>query len=133
MRAVREAFSSGMTQAEIGREIGRSQPEVSRLLHFHGTGPRAMALRKHRKEVEHIMRQAGGRHLRVFGSVGTGTDHDGSDIDLLFTPTKPMSLMTQVRLQFALQDIVGFPVDLIPDTLLKPHMKERILAEAVPL
>jgi hypothetical protein len=71
-------------QAEIARRIGRSQPEVSRLLHFHGTSPRAMALRRNRDVVRRLVRDAGGRNVRVFGSVATGTDHDGSDIDLLF-------------------------------------------------
>ena len=34
--AVRQASAGGMTQQQIAAQIGRSQPEVSRLLRFHG-------------------------------------------------------------------------------------------------
>lgn len=44
--AVREAPREGLTQTEIARLIGRSQPEVSRLLRFHGRGPLAQRLRR---------------------------------------------------------------------------------------
>lgn len=47
--AVREASAASQSQAEIARKIGRSQPEVSRLLHFHGTAPLARRLRTHRQ------------------------------------------------------------------------------------
>ncbi len=36
VRAVREAAREGLTQKQIAQLIGRSQPEVSRLLRFNG-------------------------------------------------------------------------------------------------
>jgi predicted nucleotidyltransferase len=133
VQAVRAAAARGMTQAEIGRKIGRSQPEVSRLLHFHGTSPRAMALRRHRHAVRRLIREAGGRNLRVFGSVATGTDRDGSDIDLLFTMGEPLSLLALGRLESRITDVVGVPVDLVPDSALRPELRDRAIAAAVPL
>jgi len=133
VRAVREAAASGMTQSEIAREIGRSQPEVSRLLHFHGTSPRAVALRRHRDEVRRLVRQAGGRNVRVFGSVATGEEHGGSDVDLLFTMGKPLSLMALSRLERQISETVNMSVDLVPDSDIRPDLRERILGEAVPL
>lgn len=133
VRAVREAAASGMTQAEIAREIGRSQPEVSRLLHFQGISPRAVALRRHRNEVRHLVRQAGGSAVRVFGSIATGEDHEGSDVDLLFTMGKPLSLMALSRLERQISEAVGMSVDLVPDSGIRPDLRERILGEAVPL
>jgi uncharacterized protein len=133
VRAVRAAAARGMTQAEIAREIGRSQPEVSRLLRFHETSPRAMALRRHRDEVRRLVRDAGGSNLRVFGSVATGTDRDDSDIDLLFTMGQPLSLLALGRLESRITDLVGVAVDLVPDTALRPELRDRVLAEAVPL
>jgi predicted nucleotidyltransferase len=122
-----------MTQAEIAEEIGRSQPEVSRLLRFHGTSPRARALRRHRSDVRRLVKEAGGTNVRVFGSVATGTDHDGSDIDLLFTMERPLSLLALGRLERQIADLVELPVDLVPDSALRPELRDRVLAEAVPL
>lgn len=70
--AVRKASRDGMSQKEIARQIGRSQPEVSRLLRFHGTTPLARRLRSARHEVIETVKAVGGSNVRVFGSVATG-------------------------------------------------------------
>nr|WP_300146337.1 nucleotidyltransferase domain-containing protein [Propionicimonas sp.] len=133
VRAVRQAAAGGMTQAEIAAEIGRSQPEVSRLLHFHGTTPQARRLRKHTSEIRRIIASAGGGNVRVFGSVAKGQDHEGSDIDLLFTMGTPLSLMQLGALEQQLSDVLDTEVDLVPDNVLRPEFRDRALAEAVPL
>lgn len=133
IRAVRQAAAAGKTQAQIAAEIGRSQPEVSRLLHFHGTSPLGRRLRKHAAEVRRLVSEAGGRNVRVFGSVATGEDREGSDIDLLFTMTSPLSLMQLGILEHAVSQVVECPVDLVPDTVLRPEFRERVVAEAVAL
>ena len=126
--AVREASRDGLSQKEIARLIGRSQPEVSRLLRFHGTTPLARQLRTARREVIKTVKAAGGSNVRVFGSVATGQEHEGSDIDLLFHMDQPLGLM-----DLELGTILHADVDLVPDTNIRPAMRERILSEAVPL
>ncbi len=79
------------------------------------------------------MKKGGGRDVRVFGSVATESDGPDSDIDLLFTPTRAFSLMSLGRLENEISGILGAPVDLVPDTALMPHLKDRVLKEAVPL
>lgn len=133
VRAVRQASASGMTQAQIAAAIGRSQPEVSRLLHFHGTSPAGRTLRQHRGQVTRLVKAAGGSNVRVFGSVATGFDHADSDIDLLFTVDVPMSLMQLGHLEQQISALLGLPVDLLPDSALRPAVRARVLAEAVPL
>lgn len=133
VRAVRLAAADGMTQAEIAAEIGRSQPEVSRLLHFHGTTPLARRLRTHTSRIRRIITDSGGSNVRVFGSVATGQDRDGSDVDLLFTMGTPLSLMQLGALEQQLSDLLGAPVDLVPDRALRPEFRDRALAEAVAL
>ena len=133
VRAVRQAAASGMTQTQISAEIGRSQPEVSRLLHFHGTSPLARRLRTHAGDIRRVIAAAGGKHVRVFGSVATGQDHDGSDIDLLFTMGTPLSLMQLGALEQQLSKVLDAPVDLVPDAVLRPESRDRALAEAVAL
>jgi predicted nucleotidyltransferase len=130
---IRAAARAGLTQTQIAREIGRSQPEVNRLLRFHGTSPRAMALRRAAPEVSDLVRAAGGANVRVFGSVATGKDTDESDIDLLFTLVGPMSLMQLSTLERHLAELLGVDVDLVPDSSLRPRIRDRILSEAVPL
>ncbi len=133
VRAVRRAASGGMTQVEIAIEIGRSQPEVSRLLHFHGNTPTARRLRAHAGEIRRVLKDAGGSHVRVFGSVATGEDHEGSDVDLLFRMDTPLSLMELESLQRQVSDLLGVAVDLVPETSLRPELRERVLSEAVAL
>ncbi len=122
-----------MSQKEIARQIGRSQPEVSRLLRFHGTTPLAKQLRTARREVIETVKAAGGSNVRVFGSVATGQEHEGSDIDLLFRMDQPLGLMDLAGLEIELGTILHADVDLVPDTNIRPTMRERILSEAVPL
>ena len=131
--AVREASRNGLSQKEIARLIGRSQPEVSRLLHFHGTTPLARRLRAARSEVIETIKAAGGSNVRVFGSVATGQEHEGSDIDLLFHMDQPLGLMDLAGLEIELGTVLHADVDLVPDTNIRPTMRERIISEAVPL
>lgn len=131
--AVREAHAGGMTQAEIAREIGRSQPEVSRLLRFHGTGPRAMALRKHRADIIWLVEEAGGSNVRVFGSVATGEDGPDSDIDLLIDLPATTGLLKVTRLERLVSEALGIPVDIVPSDDLRPDFADRVYKEAVAL
>lgn len=56
-----------------------------------------------------------------------------SGIDLLFTMDEPLSLMQLSALSDRLGVLLGVPVDLVPDTAVHPALRDRILAEAVPL
>lgn len=131
--AVREAAAEGMTQQQIAVAIGRSQPEVSRLLRFHGSGPLARRLRSCRREVLRLVSESGGSDVRVFGSVATGAERDDSDIDLVFRMGRPLSLMELGALEQRVSDVVGAEVDLVPDSAIRTELRERILAEAVAL
>ena len=131
--AVREASRNGMTQSQISKETGRSQPEISRLLRFHGTSPLARRLRNSRPEIQRILSEVGGTDIRVFGSVATGREDQDSDVDLLFTMATPLSLMQLSRLEGEISALIGASTDLTPDSALPPHLKERVLEEAVPL
>lgn len=133
VRAVRRAKAEGMTQAEIARQIGRSQPEVSRLLRFHGTSPLARRLRAHAREIRRLVAEAGGSNVRVFGSVAVGEDHDGSDVDLVFTMGTSLSLLELGRLEQRIGHLVHADVDLVPESALRPDLRRHILEEAVAL
>lgn len=131
VRAVRQAAAQGMTQSEIARQIGRSQPEVSRLLRFHGTSPLARNLRRNADQIRQLVGKVGGTQVRVFGSVAVGEDQPGSDVDLLFVMTKPLSLMQLGRLEQQVADLLDAPVGLVPESALRPDLRERVCSEAV--
>ena len=133
VRAVREAARQGLTQKQIAQLIGRSQPEVSRLLRFHGRSPLALRLRRHSREVRRLIDQAGGSNVRVFGSVATGAEHAGSDVDLLFDMGTPMGLIELGALERRLSELLDASVELVPASALRPDLRDRVLAEAVPL
>lgn len=130
VRAVRRAAAQGMTQSEIARQIGRSQPEVSRLLRFHGTSPLARNLRRNADQIRQLVGKVGGSQVRVFGSVAVGEDQPGSDVDLM---TKPLSLMQLGRLEQQIADLLDAAVDLVPESALRPDLRGRVFFEAVSL
>lgn len=100
---------------------------------FAGTGPRAQVLRRHRRQVVELVRLFGGRDVHVFGSVARGTDHDRSDIDLVFFEERPLSLLASLSLNRALQELLGCEVDAFPARELPARTLDEIALDAVPL
>lgn len=131
--AVRSGSAAGLSQREIAEAVGRSQPEVSRLLRFHGRSPLGRALRRHRNEVAAALRDVGVRNPRVFGSVARGEDDEHSDVDLLVEIPEGFGLFDLTRLELKISAIVGAPVDLVPDRSLRPNLQDQVLNEAIPL
>lgn len=71
--------------------------------------------------------------LAVFGSLVRDAARPDSDVDVLVRFLgEPPGLFGFVRLERQLSEIVGSPVDLVTETALKPRLREKILAEAVP-
>ena len=73
---------------------------------------------------------AGGSRVRVFGSVSTGGEHEGSDIDLLIRAAPGTGLLEISRLELRLSELLGTGVDVVPDDSIRPSMRRRILSEA---
>jgi len=131
--AVRAGIRAGLSQRDIAKAVGRSQPEVSRLLRFQGKSPLGRKLRSHRSEVITIAKKHGARDLKIFGSVSMGTDTANSDIDLLATLDPGVDLFDLARLELALSELLGADVDVVPENSLREFLKDRVLSEAVPL
>jgi uncharacterized protein len=73
------------------------------------------------------------RDVRVFGSVARGENIDGSDVDLLIKTQPGCSLFDLGGLLEDLQELLGCRVDLVTEDGLKPHLREGVLRQAVPL
>lgn len=70
---------------------------------------------------------------RVFGSVLHGTDHDGSDIDLLVDTLPGATLLDLGGLQDELESLLGLGVDLLTPGDLPVSFRAKVLAEAQPI
>ena len=83
------------------------------------------------------VREAVGRfraaNPRVFGSVLHGTDHDGSDLDLLVDALPGTTLFDLGGLQVELESLLGLQVDLLTPGDLPPGFRAKVLAEARPV
>jgi predicted nucleotidyltransferase len=88
-------------------------------------------LRTHRDLFERF----GVRSVSLFGSVVRDEARPMSDVDLMveFLPGHPGGLFRYVELKHALEGLLGRPVDLITKGNIRPRLKQRILAECIPV
>ena len=91
-------------------------------------------LHAHKDAIVALGSRYGARHIRVFGSVARGEERPGSDVDFLVEFDPGYDLFAQ-RLPLARQlaDLLGRPVDLVPEHELNRHLRDSILQEAVEL
>jgi predicted nucleotidyltransferase/DNA-binding XRE family transcriptional regulator len=147
------ARRAGTSQAMVARyETGAASPTVRTLARlFRAAGrelrlsglpaspesspvPGAALLREHRSEIRAAAEAAGARNVRVFGSVARGEDTPESDIDLLVDfPAGERGLFPLLRLADEIEKLVGRPVDVAAVEVMAAPVRERALAEAVPL
>ena len=90
-------------------------------------------LRARREEILRLAAQRGARHVRVFGSVARGDADARSDVDFLVDLEQGRSLLDLGGLLMDLQDLLDRRVDVVTEKGLKARIRNRVLAEAVPL
>ena len=94
---------------------------------------RIQALRLKREQILVIAVRHGVTQARVFGSVARGDDRADGDVDLLVqagpktTPWFPGGLVVE------LETLLGRPVQVVTERGLNDLLRDRVLAEAVPL
>jgi uncharacterized protein len=153
--------SAGLTQAELAHRAGTSQAMVARyetgaasptvrtlrrLLHAADrdlemsavstkkVSPLARALREHRAEINAAAQNVGAYNVRIFGSVARGTDTAESDVDLLVDfPARERGLLPLLTLAEQVEQLIGRPVDVAAVEVMAEPVRDRALAEAVPL
>jgi len=75
----------------------------------------------------------GCRNVRVFGSVATGETNVSSDVDFLVDLDTGRGLLDLGALSSDLRDLLGVDVDLLESQSIHPYIRDRVLAESVPL
>jgi uncharacterized protein len=91
------------------------------------------ALNAHRPAVRDAVRQFRSANPRVFGSVLSGQDKDGSDLDLLVDALPGTTLFDLGGLQVKLESLLGVPVDVVTPGDLPAKYRERVVREAQPV
>lgn len=151
---------AGLTQAELARRAGTSQAMVARyetgvaspavrtlarlllaaghelVLSGPAVSPGSVAglLREHREAIRAAAAAVGAENVRVFGSVARGEETPDSDVDLLVDfPAGERGLFPLLKLAGDVEQLVGRPVDVAAVEVMAESVRERALAEAVPL
>jgi predicted nucleotidyltransferase len=75
----------------------------------------------------------GARNVRVFGSAARGTAVESSDVDLLVDLDPDRTLLDLGGLLMDVQGAIGVRVDVAMERMLRPEVRARALAEAIPL
>ena len=144
---VREARTdASLTQAELAGMTGMSQSTLAQI----EAGKRAVStellekilraadyrpslpLARYAPSISRYAMKRGLDSLRVFGSVAQGTDGFESDIDLIGTPTRELSLFELADIASYTSELTGFPTEVHADTQV-PEALRNIIDEAVPL
>lgn len=73
------------------------------------------ALERHREELKELALDYGLSNVRVFGSVGQGTDTTESDLDILVTRSSNIGLLAIAEFTIAAEELLGVPVDVVTD------------------
>lgn len=95
--------------------------------------PTLESLRARRDEILRLADQYGAYNVRVFGSVARGEATPESDIDLLVTFRKGVSLLDVVALWQDMQDMLTRSVDVVDDRAIKPRLRPYIMRDVVEL
>lgn len=93
----------------------------------------SLALDQHRSAIREATVRRRAANPRVFGSAARGTDHDGSDLDVLVDALPGTTLFDLGGLQVDLEEMLGVTVDLLTPGDLPPHIRAHVLAEAKPI
>lgn len=86
-----------------------------------------------RDKIRGILRKNGVKRAAFFGSIVRDEMTDESDIDILIEFEGRRSLLDLSHLKNELEDAVNRRVDLLTYKSLHPRLKDRILAEQVPI
>ncbi len=93
-----------------------------------------MTIDEIKKKTLPILKKYDLKRAGVFGSVVRGELGEESDVDILVEIERDdMSLLDFVGIKLELEDALGRKVDLVEYNTIKPLLRERILAEEVPI
>lgn len=90
-------------------------------------------VRKQRTEILRAAARHGATDVRLFGSVVRGEAGETSDLDLLVRLEQGRSLLDRIELIQELEDLLHCKVDVVNERALHRLLRDRVLAEGIPL
>ncbi|NRG40640.1 helix-turn-helix domain-containing protein [Rathayibacter sp. VKM Ac-2804] len=97
------------------------------------SGPIGRRVLDHRAELRRALRRRGIVDAKIFGSAARGDDRPDSDLDLLVSVPAGLGVLALAGLERELGEILGAPVDLIPEEGLKEHVRRAVELDLLPL
>ena len=89
--------------------------------------------REKRTEIIRLAEMRGCHNVRVFGSVATGENRPGSDVDFLVDLESGRTIFDLAGFLGDLRDLLGTEIDVVESRSIHPYIRNRVLAEAVGL
>ncbi|MBN2130919.1 MAG: nucleotidyltransferase family protein [Sedimentisphaerales bacterium] len=90
-------------------------------------------IEERRNDILDIAAKHGAHNIRVFGSVARGDDRPDSDVDFLVDAGPTTSSWFPAGLILDLERILNRHVEIVTERALNPHIRDRVLREAIPL
>ncbi len=91
-------------------------------------------LRNQKEAIAALAVRYGARRIRVFGSVARREERPNSDVDILVELPRGYDMFAQrLPLTQQLMNLLHRKVDLVPEHEISPHIRDRVLKEAVEL
>ena len=90
-------------------------------------------LQDNREEILRLAAKYGASNVRVFGSVARGDAGPDSDMDFLIDLEPGRTLFDLGGLLYELQELLGTPVDVVPEQGLREHVRDAVVEDAVAL
>ena len=85
------------------------------------------------EDILRVAEKFGVTNVRVFGSRARGDASPDSDLDLLVEYGQGMSLFDVIAFEQELGEVLGIRVESVSESSLHRVIKDKVLAEAVPL
>lgn len=79
--------------------------------------------------VTSLLGKYGASSIGIFGSYARGEERPDSDLDVLVSFRDRKSLLTLVRIERELSELLGIKVDLLTEQSISPYLIDRIKAE----
>ena len=92
---------------------------------------RSLTLRLLAQHKPELARRYGVTELALFGSTARDMAQEGSDVDILIGFDGPATSERYFGVQFYLEDLLGWPVDLVTAKALRTELKPYVEREAV--
>ena len=93
----------------------------------------SIAFEQNREFIREAVARRRTANPRIFGSVLHGTDHEGSDVDILVDALPGATLLDVDGLEEELKEKLGVAVQVVTPEELHRFFKDAVLAEARPV